>query len=112
WASTRHGRSAVDNSLPTARLARKVLDMLISPEREAFSLAELPPGWPEEIVGGTRDVPVLDGTTRRPVNLDNAASTPPLVVVRDAVHRFAEWYASVHRGSGFKSQLSTHVLES
>jgi selenocysteine lyase/cysteine desulfurase len=75
-------------------------------------LAQLPQGWPHEIVGGDLEVPLLDGSMRRYVNLDNAASTPPLVVVRDAVHQFAGWYSSVHRGSGFKSQLSTHVLES
>ena len=76
------------------------------------ALADLPRGWPQEIAGVDLRVPVLDGSHRRYVNLDNAASTPPLVVVRDAVSRFAEWYSSVHRGSGFKSQLSTHVLES
>src|ERR1700730_12906078 len=76
------------------------------------SLADLPPGWPGEIVGGDQRVPVLDGSLRRYVNLDNAASTPPLAVVRDAVDRFSEWYSSVHRGAGFQSQLSTHVLES
>jgi selenocysteine lyase/cysteine desulfurase len=31
--------------------------------------------------------------------------------VRDAVERFAPWYSSVHRGSGFKSQVSTHAYE-
>ena len=75
-------------------------------------LAQLPPGWPAEIAGADVRVPTLDGALRRYVNLDNAASTPPLIVARDAVHRFADWYSSVHRGSGFKSQLSTHVLES
>jgi selenocysteine lyase/cysteine desulfurase len=74
--------------------------------------ANLPPGWPHEIVGSDVLVPTLSGEHKRYVNLDNAASTPPLKVVRDAVHRFADWYSSVHRGSGFKSQLSTHVLES
>jgi cysteine desulfurase / selenocysteine lyase len=54
---------------------------------------------------------ILDGTLRRYVNLDNAASTPPLVAVRDAVDRFTPWYSSVHRGSGFKSQLSTQAYE-
>jgi cysteine desulfurase / selenocysteine lyase len=76
------------------------------------ALTDLPPGWPDEIVGGDVYVPTLAGHLRRSVNLDNAASTPPLKVVREAVHRFAEWYSSVHRGSGFKSQLSTAVLES
>jgi cysteine desulfurase/selenocysteine lyase len=66
-------------------------------------------GWSDEIVGVDASVPVLDGTMRRYVNLDNAASTPPLVAVRDAVERFIPWYSSVHRGTGFKSQLSTHA---
>jgi hypothetical protein len=43
------------------------------------------------------------------INLDNMASTPPLVAVRDALHEFASWYASLHRGSGYKSRLSTHA---
>jgi len=85
--------------------------MIASTEQHP-SLGRLPPGWPEEIAGRDIHVPTLDGKLRRYVNLDNAASTPPLIVVRDAVHQFADWYSSVHRGSGFKSQLSTHVLES
>jgi len=68
-------------------------------------------GWPEEIVGLDERVPLLDGTLRRYVNLDNAASAPPFVAAQDAINRFAPWYASVHRGTGFKSQLSTHVFE-
>jgi cysteine desulfurase/selenocysteine lyase len=68
-------------------------------------------GWPREIIGLDRCVPVLDGSVRRYVNLDNAASTPPFVAAQDAINRFAPWYASVHRGTGFKSQLSTHVFE-
>lgn len=68
-------------------------------------------GWADEIVGVDARVPVLDGTMRRYVNLDNAASTPPLIAVRDAVERFAPWYSSVHRGTGFKSLLSTHAYE-
>jgi len=68
-------------------------------------------GWPHEIVGLDQCVPLLDGTLRRYVNLDNAASAPPFVAAQDAVNRFAPWYASVHRGTGFKSQLSTHVFE-
>ena len=75
-------------------------------------LKQLPPGWPDEIVGRDMEVPTLGGQRRRYVNLDNAASTPPFRVVRDTVHRFADWYSSVHRGTGFKSQLSTEVLES
>ena len=41
------------------------------------------------------------------VNLDNAASTPALIDAMEAVQRFMPYYASVHRGTGFKSRLST-----
>src|ERR1700737_4336986 len=41
--------------------------------------------WPHEVVGTDVQVPLLDGSRRRYVNLDNAASAPPLVAVRDAV---------------------------
>lgn len=57
-------------------------------------------------------VPRLDGTLGDYINLDNAASTPPLRSVENAVSRFMRWYSSVHRGAGYKSQLSTHLYES
>ena len=59
------------------------------------------------IVGGHSVVPVLDGTMRPYTNLDNAASTPMARPVRDKVDELMEWYSAVHRGSGFKSQLSS-----
>jgi selenocysteine lyase/cysteine desulfurase len=45
------------------------------------------------------------------VNLDYAASTPPLDRVADAVNEFLPWYSSVHRGSGFKSRVATAAFE-
>lgn len=57
------------------------------------------------------EIPLLDGTTRRYVNFDNAASTPPLRTVMDSINNFANYYSSVHRGMGYKSQLSTHAYE-
>ncbi len=59
------------------------------------------------IVGLDREVPLLDGRRIPYVNLDNAASTPPLVDVARAVEAFIPYYSSVHRGTGFKSRLST-----
>jgi cysteine desulfurase/selenocysteine lyase len=47
----------------------------------------------------------------RYVNLDNAASTPPLVSVAAAVADLLPYYASVHRGDGFKSRLCTEAYE-
>jgi cysteine desulfurase / selenocysteine lyase len=62
-------------------------------------------------VGGQAQTPLLDGSHRHYINLDNAASTPPLEAVQRAVDDFLPYYSSVHRGTGFKSQLSTHAYE-
>jgi selenocysteine lyase/cysteine desulfurase len=64
------------------------------------------------VVGGDVRVPVLDGSERRYVPLDNAASTPPCAAALAAVTEMATWYGSVHRGTGFKSRLSTDAFES
>ncbi|HAG99216.1 MAG TPA: aminotransferase, partial [Ktedonobacter sp.] len=63
------------------------------------------------IVGARTEVPLFDGKRVRYVNLDSAASTPPLVKVRQAVEDFLPWYSSVHRGAGYKSRLSTYLYE-
>lgn len=63
------------------------------------------------IVGNDRLVPLLDGSEVRYLNLDNAASTPALQDVLDAIERFLPYYASVHRGTGFKSRLSTDAYD-
>jgi len=63
------------------------------------------------ILGLDMNTPLLDGTEVRYVNLDNAASTPPLIDVVNAVERFMPYYSSVHRGTGFKSRLSTMVYD-
>jgi selenocysteine lyase/cysteine desulfurase len=65
----------------------------------------------EQIVGINRSVPLLDGTQRQYVNFDNAASTPALRPVYDKVNEFMSWYSSVHRGTGFKSQIATGAYE-
>jgi selenocysteine lyase/cysteine desulfurase len=62
-------------------------------------------------IGLDVEVPLLDGTRRPYINLDNAASTPPLKSVQEAVNDFLPFYSSVHRGTGYKSQLSTHAYE-
>jgi selenocysteine lyase/cysteine desulfurase len=64
-----------------------------------------------EIVGVGQAVPLLDGSTRTYVNLDNAASTPAFKRVQEKSNKMMEWYSSVHRGSGFKSLLSTQLYE-
>jgi cysteine desulfurase/selenocysteine lyase len=56
-------------------------------------------------------VPVHGGATVTGINFDNAASTPPLKRVRDMVTEFSDLYSSVHRGTGYKSRLSTEAYE-
>ena len=63
------------------------------------------------IVGLDQMTPLLDGRLIPYVNLDNAASTPALVDVVETINRFLPYYSSVHRGTGFKSRLSTAAYD-
>jgi cysteine desulfurase / selenocysteine lyase len=56
-------------------------------------------------------VPVVGGGTKPYVNFDNAASTPALTLVLDAVNEFSRWYSNVHRGTGYKSRFSSWAFE-
>ncbi len=64
-----------------------------------------------QLVGIDVDVPLLSGDLRRYVNLDNASSTPALRPVLDKVDEFLRFYANVHRGEGFKSQIASWAFE-
>lgn len=64
------------------------------------------------VIGVEQQVPLRDGRQTTYVNFDNAASTPPILPVVEAIWQFLPWYASVHRGQGYKSQISTEVFES
>ena len=80
-----------------------------------MNLADSPlaqaPAWRDSIVGIDCPVPVLGGAMRPYVNLDNAASTPVLREVLDAVNDLMPWYSSVHRGRGHKSRLTTEAYD-
>ena len=65
----------------------------------------------KEVVGIDAMVPVLDGTDRPYIFLDNAASTPALRPVVRCVEEFLPWYSGVHRGTGFKSLLATEAFD-
>ena len=62
-------------------------------------------------MGIDQPVPVVDGSFVPYVNLDNAASTPALRSVVEAIDEFLPFYSAVHRGSGYKSRLSTATFE-
>jgi len=68
-------------------------------------------GWRDHFAGVDLPVPVDGGGTVTGINFDNAASTPPLKRVRDAVTAFSDMYSSVHRGTGYKSRLATDAYE-
>ena len=63
------------------------------------------------LVGEDVEVPCVDGSSRRYVSLDAAASTGSLPSVAARVQEFLPWYSSVHRGAGWKSQLATAEYE-
>ncbi|WP_024476753.1 aminotransferase class V-fold PLP-dependent enzyme, partial [Arthrobacter sp. CAL618] len=64
-----------------------------------------------KVVGDDLLVPLLGGSEVRYVNLDYAASAPALVEVLDFVNTVIPFYASVHRGAGYTSQVSTSLYE-
>ena len=64
------------------------------------------------VVGAATRVPLIDGTTRTYANLDYAASAPALESVAARVSEVLPLYASVHRGAGYLSQVSTALYES
>jgi selenocysteine lyase/cysteine desulfurase len=63
------------------------------------------------LIGEDVRVPLADGGSRPYVNLDNAASTPVMADVWEAVEEFVPYYSSVHRGTGYKSQVATDAFE-
>ncbi len=65
----------------------------------------------DRILGLDRKTPLLDGSTVSYVNLDNGASSPPMIDSVKALDDFMPFYSSVHRGTGFKSRLSTRTFE-
>jgi len=66
-----------------------------------------PKEYKDLFVGLDVKVPTLNGEFRKYVNFDNSASTPTFLSVMKIVNDFLNYYSSVHRGTGFKSQLST-----
>jgi len=63
------------------------------------------------ILGVNKKVPLISGKNATAINFDNAATTPPFKSVMEDIINFAPWYSSIHRGEGFKSQLTTRLYE-
>jgi len=65
---------------------------------------------PKLLIGIETEVPTLHGP-KRYINFDNAASTPTFGFIADEIKSFLRWYSNVHRGTGFKSMLSSWAFE-
>ncbi len=90
-----HGRPVP----PVAPVIRsRALHVVAAPSR-------LPP-----VVGADLTVPTLTGPVPY-ANLDHAASTPALQSVKEAVDQALLSYASVHRGAGYASRLTSAWYE-
>lgn len=63
------------------------------------------------IAGIDKMIPTEGGKLVKEINFDNAATTPPLKTVLKEVQKFAPYYSSYHRGTGYKSQLSSALYE-
>jgi selenocysteine lyase/cysteine desulfurase len=63
------------------------------------------------VVGSDTQVPLVDGRSVPYANLDYAASAPALESVAARVVEVLPLYASVHRGAGYLSQVSTALYE-
>lgn len=56
-------------------------------------------------------VPLVQGGTCSYANFDYAASAPALASVTDRISELLPFYASVHRGAGYASRISTTSYE-
>ncbi|MET3808982.1 aminotransferase class V-fold PLP-dependent enzyme [Arthrobacter sp. UYEF3] len=63
------------------------------------------------VSGAEIPAPLIQGGHVRYANLDYGASAPALSVVSAFLNEILPFYASVHRGAGYASQLSTSVYE-
>lgn len=63
------------------------------------------------VVGKDSLVKIANGNQVHYVNFDNAATTPPLKAVMEEIVDFAPTYSSVHRGTGYKSIISSQFYE-
>ncbi|MDP5227276.1 MULTISPECIES: aminotransferase class V-fold PLP-dependent enzyme [Arthrobacter] len=84
------------------------VDTLAPSTLDAPSIADRPYA---AVTGAEIQAPLIHGGTVRYANLDYGASAPALSVVSAYLNEILPYYASVHRGAGYASQISTSVYE-
>ncbi len=63
------------------------------------------------ILGGNSMVRLANGNYVNYINFDNAATTPPFQSVINEIVSFSNIYSSVHRGTGYKSIVSSAIYD-
>jgi len=63
------------------------------------------------VLGVEKKVPLANGQYVTGINFDNAATTPPFISVMEEIMDFTPWYSSIHRGTGYKSKVSSQLYE-
>lgn len=63
------------------------------------------------VVGSNSLVRLNNGNSVHYINFDNAATTPPFQAVLKEIVEFSPIYSSVHRGTGYKSIVSSSIYE-
>ena len=83
-------------------------DASFSEQHAALSVSRRPLA---AVTGAEIQAPLIQGGHIRYANLDYGASAPALSVVSAYLNEILPYYASVHRGAGYASQISTSVYE-
>ena len=96
------GSAAYDNSVPI-QVTGKAIETV-----DGYTIENIR----DYVVGLNTPVELADGSTTPLVNFDNAATTPALEAVRDAINEELEMYGSIGRGFSQKSNHSTDVYNS
>lgn len=86
------------------------LDRPTGAARTPLQLLTRPPALPPTLAAGL-PCRLADGRVVEHANLDHGASAPVLTAVKQAVDTAARTYASVHRGKGHASQISSRYYE-
>jgi selenocysteine lyase/cysteine desulfurase len=63
----------------------------------------------KNIIGINQKVPLANHKQTKYIYFDNAASTPALVPVVQEINDYLNWYSGVHRGTGYKSLISSQI---
>ncbi|MDR7855435.1 aminotransferase class V-fold PLP-dependent enzyme [Tissierella sp.] len=63
------------------------------------------------VMGSDSSVRLINGNSVNYINFDNAATTPPFKSVITEIVNFSPSYSSVHRGTGYKSIVSSRIYD-